>query len=153
MLDIGCGTGAFAAAFAHAGFRVRGLEGAPAMASRARKHNVPCDVGDATNRLPFQDETFELVTGAFVLHGLKSPGRISILEEAGRVTCGPVLWHDFAPIPPEEFRPGIIDLLELLEGSDYRGFTQHGLSEMRRVFRTVEVIPISERNVWYLCRK
>lgn len=129
------------------------MEGAPAMASRARNHGVPCDVGDATTRLPYSDESFDLVTGAFLLHGLKSPGRIKILEEAARVTHGPVLWHDFAPIPPEEFRPGIIDLLELMEGSDYRAFTQHGLSEMQGVFRTVEVIHVSERNAWYICRK
>ena len=81
LLEIGCGTGHFAAALAERGFEVAGVDPAGAMLARARER-VPVVQADGL-RLPFADGTFD---GAFlvsVLGFVSDPA--ALLREARRV--------------------------------------------------------------------
>ena len=89
-LDIGCGTGLLAARLATRGFRVTGIDHSEAMLELARARllggaldaRVTLQTGDV-RALPFDDETFDLVTCTGVLHHLPAIDRA--LVEAHRV--------------------------------------------------------------------
>jgi SAM-dependent methyltransferase len=85
VLDVGCGTGALAAALAeHAQARVWGVEASPEMLAVARAR-VPRGVGLRLGRaeaLPFRDRWFERVVFSLVLHLVDRP---AALAEAHRV--------------------------------------------------------------------
>ena len=87
VLDLGSGTGDLSAEFRRQGAReVTALDVSPAMLHRAsgkygqdRTHYL---LGDA-HRLPFPDETFDVVASAFVLRNL--PDLAACLDEMARV--------------------------------------------------------------------
>ena len=99
VLDVGCGTGALAAALterAHA--RVWGVEPSEAMLAVARTR-VPRGVGlrpGRAERLPFRDAWFDAVVLSLVVHLLDRP---AALAEAARVLApgGRVAVATFAP--------------------------------------------------------
>jgi len=94
LLDVGCGTGAFAAAVAHAwpGTQVDAVDVSAGMLEVARRElaGLPADIrrrihlnqapGDA---LPFPDGTFDVVASAFVIQLV--PSRFRALREMRRV--------------------------------------------------------------------
>jgi demethylmenaquinone methyltransferase/2-methoxy-6-polyprenyl-1,4-benzoquinol methylase len=93
VLDLCCGTGDVALAFARRGARVTGLDFSPPMLARARARagNLPIHWvhGDALN-LPFAAESFEIVTISYGLRnladvdlGLKEMLRVSV--QGGRL--------------------------------------------------------------------
>jgi SAM-dependent methyltransferase len=78
LLDVGCGTGRFAAyAAARAGTRVWGVDPSPEMLAQARARRVP-GAGwklASAERLPFRDGWFDGVHAHLVLHLVDDPGR------------------------------------------------------------------------------
>jgi SAM-dependent methyltransferase len=83
VLDVGCGTGRFAAALAERGARVWGVDPSPEMLARARR--AAAGVGfkqAAAEDLPFKDAWFERAVLALVVH-LVDRGRA--LGEVARV--------------------------------------------------------------------
>jgi ubiquinone/menaquinone biosynthesis C-methylase UbiE len=83
VLEVGCGTGHFTRWFAEQGFRVAGLDIAPAMLAEAMKWNgVPYVAGDAL-ALPFSDRSFDVVALVTALEFVSDPQ--SALREAVRV--------------------------------------------------------------------
>ncbi len=155
VLDIGCGTGAFASVLAERGFTVSAVDPSAGMravaARRLRGTGVALSDGDALRGLPFADRSFDLVTASFVVHGFAAPSRAVFFREALRVSRGLVLFNDF---PPRTLRRGWPDVcvMETLEGSDYRRFVRTGAVGMRRVFDSVEVFMIDIGSAWYVCR-
>ncbi|MBU0574443.1 MAG: methyltransferase domain-containing protein [Candidatus Margulisbacteria bacterium] len=91
VLEIGCGTGHFSAYFEELGAQVTGLDTSPEMLKLAK--NLPGDLkidftrGDAY-RLPFADNSFDLVAMITTLEFFSSPKRA--LKEAFRVSKGKV---------------------------------------------------------------
>lgn len=93
VLDVGCGTGRFAAWLAeeHAA-RVWGVDREPRMVetARARGSRAEFRVADA-ERLPFRDGWFERVTMQLVLHHLDRPRALReahrVLGDEGRYAC------------------------------------------------------------------
>ena len=81
VLDVGCGTGHFAAALADAGFRVAGVDPEPAMLSIASQR-VPVVCADGL-RLPFDDGAFDAAILVAVLKFVSDPA--ALLVEARRV--------------------------------------------------------------------
>ena len=84
VLEVGCGTGALAAALAAKGARVWGVDAEPAMLEVARAR-IPAGVGLKEARaeaLPFKDGWFDRVVMRLVLHLLDRP---AALAEARRV--------------------------------------------------------------------
>lgn len=88
VLDVGCGTGGLVEAFAARGATVTGIDRSPAMLAVARERlGVVADLheGDAT-QLPFEDNSFDLVTASLFLHELQPKMRSEAVDEMARVT-------------------------------------------------------------------
>lgn len=107
VLDVGCGPGLLACAFALVARQATGIDLTPAMLEQARKTqqeqgltNLTWQQGDV-RALPFADEEFSIVSSRFVFHHLQAP--LAVLKEMKRVcrTGGRVVVADMAP-PPEK---------------------------------------------------
>ena len=92
VLDVACGPGLVAAAFARVARHVTGIDLTPAMIDRARAlvgerglGNVTLQVGDV-RPLPYDVGAFSLVVSRFAFHHFPDPG--AVLREMARV-CAP----------------------------------------------------------------
>ncbi|HEV57892.1 MAG TPA: SAM-dependent methyltransferase [Phycisphaerales bacterium] len=85
LLDVGCGTGHWSAFFAEWGYRVTGVDVAPAMIAAARAAVPGCtfQVADA-RRLPFEDASFDVVASMAVLEFVGDP--VPVVREMVRCT-------------------------------------------------------------------
>lgn len=88
-LDVACGPGLVALAFAAAASHATGLDATPAMLKRAAElaaergiANVDWREGDAA-ALPFPDDSFDIVTCRFAFHHMEKP--LTALREMTRV--------------------------------------------------------------------
>jgi SAM-dependent methyltransferase len=103
VLDVACGPGLLACAFARVARHVTGIDLTPAMLEQARKiqqerglNNMSWQQGDVTS-LPYPDASFSIVACRFVFHHLETP--LVVLKEMKRV-CRPggrVVVADMAP--------------------------------------------------------
>jgi ubiquinone/menaquinone biosynthesis C-methylase UbiE len=105
VLDVACGPGILACAFAQVARHVTGIDLTPAMLDRARAlqverglKNVTWKQGDVLP-LPYGDGAFTLVVSRFAFHHLLEPG--AVLKEMRRVCAprGTVMVIDSAPAP------------------------------------------------------
>lgn len=103
VLDLGCGPGIVACAFAQAAHHVTGLDLAPAMLERAKARqverslaNMTWTCGDVTS-LPFADNSFSIVVTRYTFHHFLAPA--AVLAEMVRVCCpgGRVVVADVTP--------------------------------------------------------
>ena len=92
VLDVACGPGLVACAFASVVHEVTGIDITPAMVERGLEivrekglSNVKLDVGDVLP-LPYSSASFTIVTCRFAFHHFPDPE--SVFEEMARV-CGP----------------------------------------------------------------
>ena len=105
VLDVACGPGILACAFAKVARHVIGIDLTPAMLERARLlqqeqglTNVTWRQGDVLP-LPYADASFTLIVSRFAFHHLLEPG--AVLKEMRRVCApgGTVMVIDSAPSP------------------------------------------------------
>ncbi len=92
VLDVACGPGIVAAAFAPLSSRVAGIDLTPRMIELARERcasaglaNASFDVGDVS-ALPYDDGSFSRVVCRYALHHMADPA--PVVQEMARV-CGP----------------------------------------------------------------
>lgn len=105
VLDVACGPGILACAFARVARHVTGIDLTPAMLERARRLQREQELTNVTWRqgdvlpLPFDDAAFTLVVSRFAFHHLLDPG--AVLGEMRRVCApgGTVMVIDSAPAP------------------------------------------------------
>ncbi|HPE69685.1 MAG TPA: class I SAM-dependent methyltransferase [Thermotogota bacterium] len=151
VLDLGCGTGAFARALHETGFGVVALDASKAMLRMARwnlrKLPIPLVQGDFHHGLPFGDQSFDWVVAAYVLHGFRLEGRELLYREVKRVSRKGVLFHEFFP----NHNP-VVSVVEWIEGSDYPAFVGHARKEMEERFLQVEALRVSSTTGWYVCK-
>ena len=105
VLDVACGPGLLACAFAKVAKHATGIDMTPAMLEQARKtqqeqglKNVTWQQGDVYS-LPFPPEQFSIVSSRFVFHHLQDP--LAALKEMKRV-CKPggkIVVADMSPSP------------------------------------------------------
>jgi ubiquinone/menaquinone biosynthesis C-methylase UbiE len=105
VLDVACGPGLLACAFARVAQHSTGVDMTPAMLEQARKtqqeqglNNVSWQPGDVYS-LPFPSEQFSIVSSRFAFHHLQDP--LLALKEMKRV-CKPggrIAVADMAPLP------------------------------------------------------
>jgi SAM-dependent methyltransferase len=144
VLDVACGPGLVAVAFARVTAHATGLDLTPAMLERARAYaaeqgvtNVTWQQGEALP-LPYPDAAFSIVTSRFAFHHFLDP--LAALREMARVCApgGTVLVADSAPAAEraEAFNrmelvrdPSHVRALPLAEHVDL--FQQAGLGEPR----------------------
>jgi ubiquinone/menaquinone biosynthesis C-methylase UbiE len=105
VLDVGCGPGLLACAFARVVRHATGIDLTPAMLDQARKTaqeqqftNVSWQQGDVM-QLPYPSAHFSIVSSRFVFHHLEQP--LVVLKEMVRVCkpAGRVVVADMAPVP------------------------------------------------------
>ena len=105
VLDVACGPGILACAFARVARHVTGIDLTPAMLDRARALQAERGLTNLTWRqsdvlpLPEADGAFTLVVSRFAFHHLLEPG--AVLKEMHRVCApgGTVMVIDSAPAP------------------------------------------------------
>lgn len=146
ILDIGCGTGAFVTALREWGYDASGVDAAPNMVHHANSAGAPCAQGNAVNGLPYGNDSFDVVTMAYVAHGLERTKRLLLYREANRIAKRQVLIHDYLG------DGGLVThFLETLEGGTYYQFIQDPRGEMLGVFSDVAVTDVGGNAAWYAC--
>jgi ubiquinone/menaquinone biosynthesis C-methylase UbiE len=136
VLDVACGPGLLACAFAKVAKHATGIDMTPAMLEQARKtqqeqdlKNVSWQKGDVYS-LPFQPSQFSIVSSRFVFHHLQDP--LAALKEMKRV-CKPggkVVVADMAPQPEKAAALNAAELLR--DPSHVRALP---LDELRSLFQ------------------
>ncbi|NOR86491.1 MAG: methyltransferase domain-containing protein [Bacteroidales bacterium] len=150
VLDIGSGSGAWSANFLRMGAkRVEGVDFAPKMIAQAKKKHpdIKFQQGNAEDLSQFADNTFDIVTASFVLHGVKKDKRAKMLQEMKRISKGHVVLHDFIGKTPLFVR-----FLEFMEQSDYKNFKEHFCSELQEYFKETSKIATRFGSGLYIAR-
>jgi ubiquinone/menaquinone biosynthesis C-methylase UbiE len=101
VLDVGCGTGAQLAIYQQGGCEVSGIDLSPPMLKVAKSklgEKAVLITGDAI-RMPYPNDTFDLVLSSLFLHQINAPLRSAVLEETIRLLKpdGQILLVDFHP--------------------------------------------------------
>jgi ubiquinone/menaquinone biosynthesis C-methylase UbiE len=117
VLDVACGPGLLACAFARVAQHATGVDMTPAMLEQARKtqreqglKNVSWQPGDVYS-LPFPPAQFSVVSSRFAFHHLQEP--MAALKEMKRV-CKPggrIVVADMAPLPEKAAALNAAELL------------------------------------------
>jgi len=152
VLDVGCGPGMVACAFARRAHRVTGIDFTPRMLEEARKRNEEAglsnlrwDCGSAES-LPYPDASFSIVLTRYTFHHLLDPS--VALREMCRV-CRPggrVLVAD--PVLPSTKVDAFNAMEKIRDPSHVRAFSEEafealmvnsGLAELQRATYAVEM--------------
>jgi ubiquinone/menaquinone biosynthesis C-methylase UbiE len=151
VLDVGCGTGAFAAVVGDMGLDVTGIDPSERMLRIARRKNVPKSVtflsGDVLKRLPFADKSFDVATAFYVAHGMTVKNRQVLYDEMNRVSRHWVALFDY-----NGNRALLTSVIECLERGDYFQFIRSAERELRDRFKEVTILNAGKRASLYLCR-
>lgn len=117
VLDLGCGPGLVACAFAAIAHHVTGLDLAPAMLERAKARQAERSLTNMTwlcgdvSALPFANNSFSIVVTRYTFHHFLSPA--SVLAEMVRV-CRPGGRIIVADVTPAEEKLAAYDRFETL---------------------------------------
>ena len=132
ILDIATGTGKQAFAYAKRGYDVVGIdlsEGMVKVANRKNRYkNAKFQVADATS-LPFDENSFDVVSVSFALHTMPPTIRQEVLKEMARVTkqAGTMVIVDFA-LPLNKIGKYLVyDLVRVPMGKHFVEFTHSDL--------------------------
>ena len=142
VLDIGTGTGAWAKMFEEKGAKqVTGLDFSNKMLKQSKNnhHNINFIEADAEDMSMIADNSFDIVTASFVIHGVKIERREKILLEMKRISKQYVVLNDFVGKTPIFVR-----FLEFMEKSDYKFFKKNICNELKQLFSTAKKIDIKE---------
>jgi SAM-dependent methyltransferase len=86
VLDVGCGTGRWLRRYSKLELNAIGVDATPGMLRRAREVGTKCPVVAApAQRLPFKNETFDLVSAVTVVQHVPADAQSGVLREMARV--------------------------------------------------------------------
>ena len=138
VLDVGTGTGAWGSLFMKNGANiVMGADFSRKMLKQAKNKHPEMNFifSDAKDLKEIPDNSFDIVTASYVLHGTKQEIRNQILFEMKRVSKEYVVIHDF--MGKTHFA---IKILEWLERSDFVNFKKTFSNEMKSLFpKTMDI--------------
>jgi ubiquinone/menaquinone biosynthesis C-methylase UbiE len=127
VLDVGCGTGTNLMLYHEAGCNVFGIDLSPTMVEVAQKKlgdRAEIRIGDAS-KMPYSDDSFDLVTGYFTLHEMPSQIRPAVISEMARVVKhdGRILLIDYhlgsIHFPKGWMYKAIILFFEIMAGREH----------------------------------
>jgi len=151
VIDVGCGTGALASVLNQMGFQVTGTDSSLGMLQKGiqkeENRNIRFIQGNIIERLPFEDNSFDVSFASFVAHGFNSEDRKIMYTEMSRISKKYMILLDF-----NKNRTILTDIAERLEGSDYFNFIQQAEIEIRQQFSNVTVIPNGSQTEWYVVK-
>lgn len=151
VLDIGAGTGAWAASIHKLGAsKIHGIDFSEKMLNQAKKNHpaINFSQANAEDLSEFNNNSFDIVTASFVLHGVKQNKREKMLDEMNRITKQYVVFHDFIGKTPIFIR-----LIEFLEKSDYKNFKKNFCKEIQSKFIKARKIPSKFGSGLYIAEK
>jgi ubiquinone/menaquinone biosynthesis C-methylase UbiE len=127
VLDLGTGTGNLAAAMLARGHRVTGVDFSERSLARARRScpGTRLVLADLFELDAFRAGSFDLVTLAYVLHGVPAALRPAVLGHAARIARQAVLVVDYAGRGPWYVR-----VIEFLEGPHYPSFAARPAADL-----------------------
>ena len=146
VLDVGTGTGSWAVALkAVTKAKTVGVDMSAKMLKQAVKNYSGIEFihQDGEDLGRFRDESFDIVTASFVLHGMKIDERTQVLNEMKRVASKYVIIQDYHG----KIEPFAV-FLEIMERSDYKFFMKNFENEMRDTFGKTEIIKHQNRNLY-----
>ncbi len=152
VLDVGCGTGAWTKLFLNLGAtRVVGIDLSEKMLQKARATIPEIEFYhvNAVDMRMFENDSFDIVTSSFVLHGPDRYNRNRILSEMVRVARVAVVIHDFDNRP----LPLFTRLLEDLERSHYRDFQKTIMEDLARFGYAVRKVDLRSHLALYIINK
>jgi ubiquinone/menaquinone biosynthesis C-methylase UbiE len=147
VLDVACGPGRVACAFAKVARHVTGIDLTPAMLDEARKHATELGLTNTTFQqgdvlpLPFADASFSIVVSRFAFHHFPDPAKV--LAEMHRV-CRPggrVVVVDLTASPDPEKAAAFHRMEVLRDPSHTRALT---MDELRALFASEGLQPENE---------
>ncbi len=151
VLDVATGTGTLALAFAERGHTVTGIDFAERLLAKARRRLPGADLRlmDLVELPRFPDRSFDVVTTAYLLHGLPPGLRRFTLCEARRLARRHVLVFDY-PGPG----PWYVRIIEAIEGPHYPGFVARPFADLAAEAGLEVVLggETSRHGGWWLCR-
>ncbi len=150
IIDVGCGTGALCSVLNRRGFIVTGVDPVQGMlsvgAQKQENRGIEFVQASATERMPFEDKSFDVAIASYVAHGLKEPERRLLYAEMKRLSKHLVVIYDY-----NGNRSALTDIVEWLEGGDYFNFIKKVKGELGEVFGEVRTIDVDVRATWYVC--
>ena len=151
VLDVGTGTGAWADMFVgKQAEEVYAVDLSQKMLDEGQKKHpeITFLLGDAENLAGLADNSFDIVTASFVLHGVKEDRRRKILSEMRRVSRKHVVINDFSGRTDK----GAL-VLEFLERSDFRNFKANFCNELKNMFPIARKLETDNGNGLYIALK
>lgn len=153
IIDVGCGTGALASVLRdEVGLRVTGVDSAEKMLKTARKNpenkGIKFVQANVLEKLPFNDNSFDIAISSYVAHGLKSEERKYMYAEMCRVARKYVIIHDY-----NNKRSLVTSIAEWFEGGNYFDFIKYAEDEMREYFSDLVVVNVDVKANWYIGNK
>ena len=148
VLDLGTGTGSWIAALSEYGLsKAVGADFSLKMIEQARKKHPDIEFihQHGADLNAFKDNSFDIVTATFVMHGMKKEKRAGVLNEMKRVAREKVIIHDFY-----DNRSVAVQILEFLERSDYKYFQKNFREEIKGFFSKTEIIKGENGNAFYV---
>ena len=148
VLDIGSGTGVWSAVYKkHGAGEVLGIDFAKNMVSESNKNYPHLNFiqGDAENLHQLEDNTFDIVTASYVIHGVTQKHRTRMLSEMKRVSRKHIVLHDF-----KGETPLFVKFLEFMERSDYKHFKQNICNELKSISSKVETVELENGSGLYI---
>lgn len=149
VLDIGTGTGDWGAMFLNNDAKkVVGIDFAEKMIENGKTKNpkIEFQLGNAEDLANIADNSFNIVTASFVVHGADRSKRDKMISEMHRIAKSHVILHDFLDTTPHFIR-----LLEFLEQSDYKHFKKHIITELGIYFEKINSHKIKKGTGIYIC--
>jgi len=139
ILDIGTGTGAWISLFLPHTANLTGIDFSKKMIAIAERNYPAINFLqlNATDLKGIDENTFDIVTSSYVLHGMSKIERKGLLQEMKRVSRKYVVIHDFTGKTTR-----FIAFLEFLERSDYPYFKDHFTEELKEMFSSVKKIEV-----------
>ncbi len=140
VMDIACGTGALSSVLAQDFDNVLAIDGSKKMLNQAKRihknQNIEFALVDLREGIPHSDNSFDLITAAFFMHGIPSKDRIFILDEMKRVAKHVMIidyyGHDNV----------LIKLVEFIENGDYFNFKKEFVHEFKHCFKQNQIMPL-----------
>jgi len=146
VLDIGTGTGSWAAALKTVtNAKTVGVDMSEKMLNQAKKYHLDIEFihQDGEDLSLFASNSFNIVTASFVLHGMKIAERTKVVNEMKRVASKYVIIQDYH----EKIEPFAV-FLEIMERSDYKFFMKNFEYEMKDAFKKTLLIKHQNRTLY-----
>ena len=148
ILDIGTGTGGWLSSISkYSNKESLGIDFSEKMILQAQKNHPELKFikSDAENMAQIEDNSYDIVTASFVMHGMKEKERSIVLKEMKRIGRKYVMIHDF-----RNRTATFVQVLEFLERSDYKNFKRNFENEMKEYFDSSDVLECDNGNAIYI---